>query len=464
MASLLWFRQDLRLADNPALTAACTTGEVLPIYIYDANQPWPMGAASRWWLHHSLKALDDQLKRLGGHGLTILHGNPQKLMPALISKHDIVSVFWNRCYEPYAISRDTAIKAGLLESGTEVHTFNASLLHEPWTIKTQTGNLFRVFTPFWNSLRTKPLPTPLSTPPHAKFIAGQGVPLESLNQLPTINWDKDFYNHWTPGEHGARTRWRTFMAESLQHYATGRDRPDQSNTSRLSPPLHFGEISPRQLWFEADNVSGPNLDKFRSELAWRDFSYHLLYHFPNLPTENFQPRFNGFPWVENDIHLKSWQRGQTGYPIVDAGMRELWHTGYMHNRVRMIVASFLVKHLRLLWQHGAQWFWDCLLDADLASNSASWQWVAGCGADAAPYFRIFNPVLQGEKFDPMGAYVKRWVPELADLPAKYLHAPWAAPKDILSRAGVVLGKTYPNPIVDHTTARNEALAAFKAMK
>lgn len=464
MPSLLWFRQDLRLADNPALRTACESDEVLPVYIHDPDQPWAPGGASCWWLHHSLKALDEQLRKLGGQGLTFLQGNPEKLIPALIKKHDITQVLWNRCYEPHSIARDTAIKAALLEDGIEVHSFNASLLHEPWTAKTLGGQPYRVFTPFWKNIKDKPLPTPQPAPTSATFIKGEGLPLDKLHLLPTIPWDKEFYKHWTPGEQGARTRWRNFLADGATRYADGRDRPDQPNTSRLSPHLHFGEISPRQLWFEAEAAQGPNIDKFRSELAWREFSYHLLYHFPTMPTDNFQPRFNAFPWAKDNKLLKAWQQGKTGYPIVDAGLRELWHSGYMHNRVRMIVGSFLVKHLRLDWREGEKWFWDCLVDADLASNAASWQWIAGSGADAAPYFRVFNPMLQGTKFDPNGDYVKRWLPELADLPAAYIHAPWEAAQDVLSRAGVVLGKTYPNPIVNHSTARQAALEAFKSIK
>ena len=464
MPNLLWFRQDLRLADNPALTAAISAGEVLPVYIHDADQPWAPGGAARWWLHHSLKALNEQLKKLGGQGLTLLQGDATKLIPQLVKQHDINQIFWNRCYEPHAIARDTALKTTLQSKGVEVHSFNASLLHEPWTAKTQTGNPFKVFTPFWKSIKDKPLPNPLPVPAKATFIKGQGVALETLRLLPTLPWDAQFYHHWTPGEEGARKRWRDFLADGINRYAEGRDRTDQPNTSRLSPHLHFGEISPRQLWFEAQQAEGKNIDKFRSELAWREFSYHLLYHFPTLPTDNFQPRFNAFPWERNSQALKAWQQGQTGYPIVDAGLRELWQTGYMHNRVRMIVGSFLVKHLRLHWHEGENWFWDCLVDADLANNAASWQWIAGCGADAAPYFRVFNPMLQGVKFDPEGAYVKRWVPELAAMPAAHIHAPWEAPKEVLLGAGVVLGKNYPKPIVDHATARKEALAAFAKIK
>ena len=473
--ALLWFRQDLRLADNPALSAAVESGQpVLPVYILDDETPgaWRLGGAARWWLHHSLAALARDLGGLGAP-LVLRRGEARRVLAALVSEIGAGAVYWNRCYEPQAIARDETIEAVLKQGGIEVLSFNSALLHEPWTIQNKAGEPFRVYSAFWRACLARGEPeVPLPAPESLKsFPTPESDNLEDWALLPTMpSWAKGFDAAWEPGEQGARKRLAAFLDETVNRYKSERDRPDIASTSRLSPHLDFGEIGPRQIWhatqaaIAAGGVSEASALKFLSEIGWREFSYHLLYHNDTLPDHPLRPEFANFPWHENGAALAAWQRGRTGYPIVDAGMRELWATGWMHNRVRMIVASFLVKDLLIPWQEGAVWFWDTLVDADLANNSASWQWVAGCGADAAPYFRIFNPVLQGEKFDPDGAYVRRWVPELAQLPAAHIHKPWLAPDAVLAAADVSLGVSYPTPIVDHGTARNRALAAFSRIK
>lgn len=408
MTSIVWFRQDLRLADNPALAHAAKKGAVVPVYILDETadaQARAMGSASRWWLHHSLEALS---KSLGG--LVVARGDPRELLAGIARKVGAAGVYWNRCYEPHAIARDTALKEELSAQGFDVASFNASLLFEPWTVKTKDAGPYKVYSPFWRACLKLPVEAPQAAPKLAVAKLGDcGCPLEDLDLLPTRpNWAKGFERAWSPGETGARKRLETFLDEGLCGYADLRNRPDLEHVSRLSPHLHFGEISPRQVWAaaaaraESDEGTRKDVENFLAEIGWREFSYHLLYHFPQLPSENWRREFDAYPWSRSTRHLKAWQRGATGYPIVDAGMRELWATGYMHNRVRMIVASFLVKHLRIDWRKGEAWFWDTLVDADLANNAASWQWVAGSGADAAPYFRIFNPMEQGRKFDPDG--------------------------------------------------------------
>ncbi|WP_439514461.1 cryptochrome/photolyase family protein [Oceanibaculum nanhaiense] len=474
---LLWFRQDLRLADNPALCAAMASGQpVLPVYILDDETPgaWRTGGAARWWLHHSLAALSRDLDVLG-LPLVLRRGDSRQVIADLVSETSAAAVYWNRCYEPFARKRDETIKAALKRDGIAARSFNSALLHEPWTVENKAGEPFRVYSAFWRACLAKdgpeaPLPAPealASTPAPAP----QGDRLADWALLPTApNWARSFEAAWTPGEAGARDRLTGFLDAAVNRYKAERDRPDIEATSRLSPHLHFGEIGPRQIWhatqaaMAAGGVSEASALKFLSEVGWREFAHHLLYHNDTLPDHPLRPEFADFPWHENGDALAAWQRGRTGFPIVDAGMRELWATGWMHNRVRMIVASFLVKDLLIPWQEGEAWFWDTLVDADLANNAASWQWVAGCGADAAPYFRIFNPVLQGEKFDPDGAYVRRWVPELAKMPASHIHKPWLAPDDVMRQAGVTLGETYPTPIVDHGTARDRALDAFSRIK
>ena len=472
---IVWFRQDLRLDDNPALAAAARSGApVLPIYILDDAAPgkWAMGGASRWWLHRSLAALETSLSKTGLK-LILRRGPAQDVLTDIIADSGAAAVHWNRCYEPFAIERDTAIKASLKASSIAVETHNASLLCEPWTVRTKAGEPFKVFTPFWRACQDSGIAVETEAAPR-KMSPAKPVSSDTLADWKLLparpNWAKTFEPEWAPGEAGAKARLADFIDEALRGYAEGRDRPDLSATSRLSPHLHFGEIGPRQVVRAIRSATGANpalereAAKYLSEIGWREFSYHLLHQFPGLPDDNFRPEFDAMRWHNDTAALKAWQRGQTGVPIVDAGMRQLWQTGWMHNRVRMVVASFLIKHLMIDWREGAAWFWDTLVDADLANNAASWQWVAGCGADAAPYFRVFNPVLQGEKFDPNGDYVRRFVPELAKLPDKWLHKPWEAPDDVLRAAGVTLGRTYPEPLIELQYGRDRALAAFAALR
>lgn len=468
--NLVWFRQDLRIKDNPALQAAVDAGAIVPVYIKDITihpdeQP---GGAANWWLHHSLNALNN---KLNGH-LQVFEGDPRTILPELVSAFNAKAVFWNRCYEPAAIERDTVIKHALKEAGCVVSSFNASLLWEPMSIRKQDGGVYKVFTPYYRKgcLQATSPRYPIAAPETITFanVSSIGLAIDSLNLLPTLDWASEFYDHWQPGEEGAAAQLSEFISNAAKGYEDQRNIPSVKGTSHLSPHLHFGEISPNQVWYALNDAfnqpDNTHLDCFLSELGWREFSYYLLYHFPTLPTDNFNPQFNHFRWRDDETGFKAWCKGQTGIPIVDAGMRELWQTGYMHNRVRMIVGSFLVKNLLIDWRKGERWFWDCLLDADRASNAASWQWVAGSGADAAPYFRIFNPVLQGEKFDKQGEYVKTYCPELAKIPDKYIHKPWEAPPNIMAYAGVILGKNYPKPIVDLKASRQRALDAFADTK
>ena len=428
-----------------------------------------MGGASRWWLHHGLESLNSSL-----HGkLNIYQGEPLAILSQLATENNVSRVFWNRCYEPQSIERDGAIKASLKQSGLEVQSFNGSLLWEPWQVLKKDGTPYKVFTPYYRrGCLQQPAPRkPLAKPANMQLIKLENnLTVTDLSLLPKIGWDKKMHEHWDISEEGAKDRLDEFVFNGIQDYREGRNFPNKKNVSRLSPYLHFGQISVNSAWYAANDAAAlidneTNLDTFLSELGWREFSYYLLYHFPALPSKNLQPRFDVFPWAQNtEADLHAWQKGQTGYPLVDAGMRELWETGYMHNRVRMVVGSFMVKNLLIHWHSGEQWFWDCLVDADLASNSASWQWVAGCGADAAPFFRIFNPITQSEKFDKQGDYIRRFVSELANMPAKYIHAPWLAPAEILAAAGVEIGADYPAPIVDIKESRERALAAFKLTK
>ncbi|MBL8839858.1 MAG: deoxyribodipyrimidine photo-lyase [Alphaproteobacteria bacterium] len=470
-STLVWFRQDLRLADNPALAAAAAGGSVIPVFIRDdaAAGEWVPGGASRWWLHHSLAALQRELARRGAP-LILRSGPAAAVLDRLVAETGATAVHWNRCYEPAAIARDRAIKAGLEARGIAARSFNGALLFEPWTVETKAGGPYRVFSQFWRTCLAMPepaQPTPAPAALRGPERPGASETLADWQLLPTApDWAGGLRAAWTPGEAAARERLDRFTATAVHAYKQERDRPDRAATSRLSPHLHFGEISPRAVWHAVRAAAGTSVgaESFLSELGWREFSHHLLFHFPDLPTRALRPDFDRFAWRADAGAFRAWCRGRTGYPIVDAGMRELWQTGTMHNRVRMIAASFLVKDLLLPWQDGARWFWDTLVDADLANNAAGWQWVAGCGADAAPYFRIFNPVLQGERFDPDGAYVRRYVPELARLPAQHIHRPWTAPAALLRDAGVELGTSYPHPIVDHHQARQHALAAFAELK
>ena len=469
MTTIVWFRQDLRTRDNPALAAAAARGVVIPIFILEdasSGSHRKLGAASCWWLHHSLAELR---KNLGD--LALFRGNPIDVLPDLVQKHGVSAVYWNRCYEPFAIARDTELKTSLQMLGVDVQSFNGSLLHEPWEVTTSSGGPFKVYTPYWRASLAKPVAAPLSAPNDKigdrEVMGGR---LEDWSLLPkNPNWAAGWQSFWSPGEAGALTRFDEFASNQLADYRNLRDRPDLQQTSRLSPHLHWGEISPRQLWarlaLEAeDPLKRDGANKFLSEIGWREFSYHLLYHFPTLPDTNWRQEFDAYPWRDSAGNLKAWQKGLTGYPLVDAGMRELWQTGWTHNRVRMIAASFLVKHLQFDWRQGEAWFWDTLLDADLANNAAGWQWVTGSGADASPYFRIFNPIVQGKKFDPNGDYVRRWCPELAQVPTEFIHAPFNAPPEVLAQAGIELGQTYPLPIVDHDLARKAALAGYDKVR
>jgi len=468
----MWFRQDLRLADNPALVDACGRGEIIPIYILDDENAdsWKIGGASRWWLHHALEDLNRSLNQ----GLQLYKGEASAILSVLAHQTGAEAIVWNRCYEPWRIVRDANIKSALKGQGLDVQSFNGSLLWEPWQVLKKDSTPYKVFTPYYRrgclSAIAPRQPIPIPGMINFSKTSNHSLRLEDLNLLPKINWDEEMNSRWDISEAAAHTRLDEFVMDDLQDYREGRNFPNKPNVSRLSPYLHFGQISPNIAWHRASDAGAfvtneKSLDTFLSELGWREFSSYLLYHFPKLPTDNLQARFDLFPWAENtDADLKAWQRGNTGYPLVDAGMRELYNTGYMHNRVRMVVGSFLVKNLLVHWHHGERWFWDCLVDADLASNSASWQWIAGCGADAAPFFRIFNPITQSEKFDKQGAYIRRYVPELANLPDKYIHAPWLAPSEILTAAGVDIGIDYPAPIIDIKESRERALAAFAVTK
>jgi deoxyribodipyrimidine photo-lyase len=467
---IVWFRNDLRIQDNPALQTAINHGEIMPIYIYEEkiHHHKNIGSASKWWLHHSLNSLNKSLK----NSLNIYVGDAQKILSELINKHQIAGVFWNRRYEPLSVANDSKIKKFIREQNIICDSFNGSLLWEPHEVLKSDNTPYKVFTHFYRKgclQSTKAPRLPTKTPENfAIFHDKDTKKIDDLQLLPTISWDKTMQKTWQIGEKFAYEKMQNFVKTALGDYKIGRDFPAQKKVSQLSPHLHFGEISPNQIWHYAkqnyqEKTGEKNLDSFLSELGWREFSAYLLFHFPNLPSDNFQPRYNHFKWQSNHKLLTAWQKGQTGLPIVDAGMRELWQTGYMHNRVRMIVGSFLVKNLLIDWREGEKWFWDCLVDADLASNCASWQWVAGSGADAAPYFRIFNPILQGEKFDPEGEYTKKFVPELKNLPAKYLFKPFEAPAEVLKSANIRLGIDYPLPIIDLEKSRNLALETFKSL-
>jgi deoxyribodipyrimidine photo-lyase len=409
----------------------------------------------------------------------VLSGKAEELLPTVVEEVGARHVVWNRRHEASGREIDSRLKASLRAAGITVESFNGALLNDPWAITTREGGPMKVYTPYWRNVRAAGEPTAPESAPEglrsletASTLRGE-VSIDSLGLEPTApDWADGLRDEWTPGETGAAARLDTFLNGGFAGYADGRNRPDQPSTSKLSPHLRFGEISPRQVWHAAEQAfrsgatgaSETDLEVLQKELVWREFSYHLLHHNPALATRNYSARFDAFPWREDAAALKAWQRGRTGYPIVDAGMRELWHTGWMHNRVRMIVGSFLVKHLLLDWRLGEAWFWDTLVDADPANNAASWQWVAGSGADAAPYFRIFNPVTQGETYDPDGSYVRKWVPELARVPLRYLNKPWEAPRGVMELAGVRLGRDYPLPIVDHAMARDRALKAFERTK
>jgi deoxyribodipyrimidine photo-lyase len=477
--ALLWLRRDLRLADHPALQATLFAGHVpIPVYIHDEPRTgWPLGQASAWWLHHSLAALQHALRDLGSD-LLILRGTTLERLLDLAEHADAAQVYWGHDFDPRDHQEDAALEAALAARGIAAEHFNSSLLCEPDAALKRDGTPYRVFTPFWKALQQAgppraPQPAPDRLPAVPAGVVKMGVALEELDLLPAVSWDRAFYDHWTPGEDGAHAALEQFCTDALPDYAVDRDRPDLPGTSRLSPHLHFGELSPQQVWHAIQQYTATHTDAglieageaYVRQLGWREFGRHLLYHFPHTANDALDRRFAGFPWKPDyPEELTRWQRGQTGIPIVDAGMRELWTSGWMHNRVRMVVASLLTKNLMIPWQEGARWFWNTLVDADLANNTLGWQWTAGCGADAAPYFRIFNPVRQGERFDPDGSYVRRWVPELHALSAKWIHQPWAAPAAVLEDAGIRLGESYPEPIVDLAQSRRDALSAWDEVK
>ena len=443
---ILWFRRNLRLSDNAALITAAESGRpVIPVYIADEQDS---GGATRWWLHHSLLSLDRDLRNLGS-SLLIRSGSPDKVLADIFEDSGATALHYTRRYEPLSRRQESSVHSALSET-VDIHVSDDSLLHKPETILTRGEAPYRVFTPFWKTARQvsdPQVPRPIPAAINFARYASDSLPLSSLALLPTTpDWAEGLRATWVPGESAGLCRIDE-LESTIAHYDQERDRPDKDSTSRLSPHLHFGEVSVRQVWHAVHQL-GPQLRSEASaaallrQLYWRDFSTYLMFHFPSLPDKPLRKEFEDFPWSENDARLRAWQQGMTGYPIVDAGMRQLWQTGWMHNRVRMVAASFLVKDLLIPWQKGAAWFLDTLVDADLANNSAGWQWVAGCGSDAAPYFRIFNPMLQAKKFDPHGQYVRQWIPELT---------PTATSE-------------YPMPIVDHGEARQRALEAYRSIK
>jgi len=468
---IVLFRHDLRIGDNRALYTASQSGKpVIPVFVWDeqtSRNGRPIGGARRWWLHHSLTSLAASLEECEAN-LILKRGKTETVVDALIKDTGADMVLWNRRYDPPGLEIDTGLKAELSRRGIAAESFEGHLLHEPYRLKTGAGGYYRVYTPFWHALTAGPEPRdPIPTVKKLK-ASHREIASDRLGDWALLprhpNWAKGFAMDWTPGEAGANEKLADFLSDAISSYKHDRDMPGTNGTSRLSPHLAHGEITPFQILHALkspkvkDKHSGP--ETFRKEVGWREFSYHLLFNNPELHTSNFNASFDQFDWENDQDRFDAWKQGQTGYPIVDAGMRQLWRTGWMHNRVRMIVASFLIKHLLIDWRKGEGWFWDTLVDADPASNAASWQWVAGSGADAAPYFRIFNPILQGEKFDPEGAYVREFIPELQNMPDRYLHKPWAAPEAVLQAAKVDLGTSYPRPIVDHQAARRRALEAY----
>jgi deoxyribodipyrimidine photo-lyase len=457
--SIIWFRNDLRIKNNPALHDAVKNGEILAIYIYDSNED--IGQASKYWLHNSLKSLNKDLN----NKLNFYSGKPLQILNKLIKKFDITNIYWNRCYDPYSIKRDSEIKTKIKKQKIEVNSYNGSLLFEPWEIKKGNDDFYKIFTPFYKSCITNHLQPnpPIKNQTPKKYINDKdSLNIDDLKLLPKKDWYKKFDKIWNISEKSAHKKLDDFIKNKLSNYKNGRDFPALNSVSELSPYLHFGLISPHQVFHKINSLrKSEQTEHFIRELIWREFSYYQLYHQPQIINRNLRPKFNNFKWANSDKLLQSWQQGKTGIPIVDAGMRQLWQTGYMHNRVRMIVGSFLVKNLRLHWKHGAEWFYDKLLDADIASNSASWQWVAGTGIDSSPYFRIFNPITQSQKFDKDGEYIRKYVPELSKLPNKYLFEPYITPDDILKKCNIKMGETYPMPVVDLKESRKKALDCFK---
>ncbi len=472
--AILWFRKDLRLLDNEALQAASAYQFVIPLFIWDPEreEPWQVGAASRWFLHHALEDLSKQLAAKGSR-LIFKKGLTLKVFEEFLKNHPVDAVFWNKSYEPSMQIADAKIENFLQCEGIYFQSFENNLLFKAGSILKRDGKPYLVYTAFWREC-LKHFAFKTKKEIHALPSSLSSIHSDDLRQfelLPDISWDTGFYKSWKVTEKEAHIRFDRFLKDKIQRYETDRNLPSMDGTSTLSPYLHWGLIHPHRLLLKIKNQFGPienlkdeNLIQFCKELVWREFSYHLLFYYPKLSEFPMKEEFLKFPWVYDEELFAAWKRGKTGYPIVDAGMRQLWKTGWMHNRVRMIVASFLIKDLNISWKEGARWFWDTLVDADLANNTQGWQWVAGCGFDAAPFFRIFNPITQGESYDPDGLYVKTWCPELAKMPAKWIHKPWLASKEILAKSHVSLGRDYPLPIVDHVEARNRSLSAFKKLR
>ena len=466
---IVWFRKDLRIHDHPALWEASKLGAVIPVFIWSPEEEAfdRFAEASQWWLHHSLKALADQLQQLG-LTLIVRQGASLPILKEVIQESNANALFFNKRYEPFIQNRDEEIKKELIAENVEVKTFHSHTLFEPHAITNNENQPYKVFTPFWRQCVKRQVPLPLPAPP-STFVASKSnlmtIPIEQLSLLSTIPWHQKFSPHWAPGELGAIEQLHVFIEERLGQYKVNRDHPSQMNTSKLSPHLAWGEISPKTIWHTLLNLpQDDQVEAFLRQLVWREFSYHQLIHVPESITSPIRSEFLSFPWQENEQLFTCWKKGRTGYPLVDAGMRQLWETGWMHNRVRMIAASFLVKHLLISWTKGADWFTQTLVDVDLANNTMGWQWVSGSGVDAAPYFRIFNPILQGEKFDVNGEYIRKWIPELSKLPTKYLYQPWIAPKEVLQQSDIELGTTYPYPIIDHAFARERALHAYESIR
>ena len=470
---IVWIRKDLRLFDNPALFHAVEKKTpLILLFIWSPQEEgiWTMGEAQQWWLHHSLQAFSSSLEPYS-QSLVIRHGPCTSTLLDVARETGSKAVYWNKVYEPNEANRDQNIATALQKNGINALQWESQLLHDPTLVSTGKGTPYKVFTPFWRTIqKTILVPNPLEIP---AFTRGSMMPLaidslhvDALHLLPTLNWADEFPKAWQPGENTARNRLHKFLNKSIIDYNLSRDFPNTDGTSRLSPHLHFGEISSRTIWHEITKGESPldlNEGKipFLRQLIWREFAYHLIHHFPYTSEKNLRDTFDKFPWSTNAEHLLAWQKGQTGYPIVDAGMRQLWQTGWMHNRVRMVVASFLTKHLLMHWLEGARWFWDTLVDANLPNNTMGWQWAAGSGADAQPFFRIFNPMNQGKKFDPKGEYVRTWLPELQQVPTKLIHEPWLMNQTQQRKSNVILGKHYPKPVVDHKEAREFALHAYK---
>jgi len=461
----VWFRRDLRLEDHPALDAAVRRGAVLPLYVHDATSL--PGSASGWWLHHSLKALEGALCKKGV-ALQLLQGDPIECLPHVVRQAGVSAIYWNHGYSPAEAAQEARVRYLLEADGVEVRTFKSGLLFEPDEVCTRQGGPFKVFTPFWRQALTLSEGAPVLPAPRSLRGPDRSLPgaltVEDLKLPGAADWAAGFAEEWTPGEAGAKKRLNQLLAGPLDQYDRARDLPAEPGTSRLSPHLHYGEISVRQVCAAVTEAmaDGPvrAAEVFLSQLGWREFAHHLLHYFPHTLDQPLRSEFKRFPWRNDPAGWKAWTTGRTGFPLVDAGMRQLWRTGWMHNRVRMIAASFLVKDLLISWQDGAAWFADTLVDADAANNILGWQWTAGCGADAAPYFRVFNPARQGQRFDLEGTYIRRWIPELREFPARWIHAPHEAPES--AREQYAAG--YPAPIIDHAAARLRALEAYASIR